>query len=496
MNVRCFGARCARPRPGVRPSAGAFVSVPLPSKAPVPSHIPKPGDASKSASLLIALLWCLTLLSLIVIGMLHSARMDLTVQKNYGDRIQAHYLAIAGIEKAKALLYRDARDRSRISRNHTGQLYDSPEDFRDVNLGRGEFRVFHRAQEDAGGGVVYGAQDEEARLNINYASFESLSNIDRMTPDIAAAIIDWRDEDNQVSPGGAEADYYTSLQPPYLPRNGPFQTVRELLMVRGVTRELLFGTAETQNGNSDDLSANDLESGWARIFTVDSWVNNVNAAGEERVNIQSADEQELTRVQGITQDIARAIIAYRNQNRFQSIADLLDVTAVQNRPGSQQNPAPTQAVENRPAQSTDGAPSQPAPNPSGPKVISQELLIQIADEVTVQTAREFPGAININTASLEVLMCLPGVTRQLAHAIISYRQANGFFPNIACLLNVQEFGRDLLKRVAPLISARSETFRILSEGRIKSTGTHARVQEIVHVGLHSLTTVSYREDDL
>jgi hypothetical protein len=63
-------------------------------------------------------------------------------------------------------------------------------------------------------------------------------------------------------------------------------------------------------------------------------------------------------------------------------------------------------------------------------------------------------------------------------------------------LNVQEFGRDLLKRVAPLISARSETFRILSEGRIKSTGTHARVQEIVHVGLHSLTTVSYREDDL
>jgi competence ComEA-like helix-hairpin-helix protein len=426
--------------------------------------------------------------------------MDLTVQKNYGDRIQAHYLAVAGIEKAKALLYRDARDRSRISRNHTGQLYDSPEDFRDVTLGRGEFRVFHMAQPDAGGGVVYGVQDEEARLNVNYASSESLSNIDGMTPDIAASIVDWRDEDNQVSPGGAEADYYTSLQPPYLPRNGPLQTVRELLMVRGVTRDLLLGTTASQTRGVEESSQSAApESGWARLFTVDSAVDNLNAAGEERVNIQSADEQALTKIDGITQDIARAIVAYRNQNQFQSIADLLDVTAVQNqnRPGGQQNPASAQAFQNQQVQSTDGAtPNQPTSNPSGPKVISSDLLMQIADNVTVQTGREFPGAINVNTASLEVLLCLPGVTRQLAHAIISYRQANGYFPNVACLLNVSGFDRDLLKKVAPLVSARSETFRILSEGQIKSSATRVRVQEIVHVGLHSLTTVSYREDDL
>src|ERR1051326_8743806 len=82
-------------------------------------------------SVLVALLWCLMLLSLVVVGLLHTARMDLTVQKNYGDRIQAHYLAVAGIEKAKALLYRDAGDRSRIQRNYTGQLLDSAQNFRD-----------------------------------------------------------------------------------------------------------------------------------------------------------------------------------------------------------------------------------------------------------------------------------------------------------------------------------------------------------------------------
>src|SRR6516164_8476622 len=106
------------------------------------------GGASKSASLLIALLWCLTLLSLIVIGMLHSSRMDLTVQKNYGDRIQAHYLALAGIEKAKALLYRDARERSRNGKNHTGELFNAPDIFSDAAFGRGHFRVFRAGHEE------------------------------------------------------------------------------------------------------------------------------------------------------------------------------------------------------------------------------------------------------------------------------------------------------------------------------------------------------------
>src|SRR5256885_6162809 len=65
-----------------------------------------------------------------------------------------------------------------------------------------------------------------------------------MAPEIVAAILDWRDEDNNVSPGGAEADYYTTLKPPYLPRNGTIETMRELLMVRGISSQLLLGEGE------------------------------------------------------------------------------------------------------------------------------------------------------------------------------------------------------------------------------------------------------------
>jgi len=76
------------------------------------------------ASVLVGVLWCLALLSVVVIGVLHTSRIDLLVVKNHGDRIQAHYLALAGIEKAKALLYQDARELSRSRVNHIGQLHN------------------------------------------------------------------------------------------------------------------------------------------------------------------------------------------------------------------------------------------------------------------------------------------------------------------------------------------------------------------------------------
>jgi DNA uptake protein ComE-like DNA-binding protein len=241
-------------------------------------------------------------------------------------------------------------------------------------------------------------------------------------------------------------------------------------MVRGVTPDLFFGRDVHQNGMLAAVGQNDLagsvasaDLGWAGILTVDSSVQNVNAAGEDRVNIQSADESSLTAIRGITPKIARAIVAYRGQHQFQSIADLLDVTPPQN-------------------QNQQG---------SG----GENLFMDIADDVTTENSQSLPGAININTADLDVLVCLPGVTRELAQAIISQRQSGGFFASTGELLKVPELTRDIFKQIAPLVTARSETFRILSEGKINSTGARQRIQAIVHVGLNDQRTLSWREDD-
>jgi competence ComEA-like helix-hairpin-helix protein len=475
----------------------------------------------RSGSILVGVLWCMVLLSVLVIGVLHTARMDLTVVKNYGDRVQAHYLALAGVERAKALLFQDVITRQQTAKNHTGSLYDDAKNFQDVALGRGKFQVFRRAPEDEGGGIIYGISDEESRLNLNTASAVQFTNLAGMTSDILGAIMVWRspatqnpagqDSTTQGSTtqssgnqGGANSDYYMSLKPPYLARNGPFQTVRELLMVRGVTPALLLGNDDNQNGflDSEDEPADQgppgspppppPNPGWAALLTVTDTDKNVDAAGKDRVNAQTADEATLTAVPGITPDIAKAIVAYRGQHPLQSLDDLLSVTPPQNgnqsgangNPGDASNPQP---VANQPGGQNDSG-------NAGPTVISTDLLEQMADTLTLASGTDLAGLININTANIEVLLCLPGVERNLAQAIVNYRKSTGYYDNVAGLLKVDGMTRAIFKQVAPLVTTRSETFRIVAEGKINSSGARQRMEVIVHIGRSDIETLAYRED--
>lgn len=83
--------------------------------------------------------------------------------------------------------------------------------------------------------------------NLNSISYESLWRYLRHggmkedeARDIAASLIDWRDEDNfSTDLRGAEQDYYLALDHPYRPRNTPFREWQELAYVRNVTPDRL-----------------------------------------------------------------------------------------------------------------------------------------------------------------------------------------------------------------------------------------------------------------
>jgi competence ComEA-like helix-hairpin-helix protein len=461
-------------------------------------------------SILVGVLWCMVLLSVMVIGVLHTSRMDLLVVKNYGDRVQAHYLALAGVERAKALLYQDVVKRQGTAKNHSGTLYNDPKDFQNVALGRGKLQVFHRAPQEEGGKIIYGISDEESRLNINTASPTQLTNLDGMTPDIVGAIVTWRSPATQSAatqdpntPGGANSEYYMSLRPPYVARNGPFQTVRELLMVRGVTSELLLGNDDNQNGflDSDEDPADHApldtkpppppSPGWEALLTVTDTDKDVSASGKDRVNPQTADEATLSAVPGITPDIARAIVSYRGQNQLQSLDDLLSVTAQNPNQGGGNGNGGGGGSQRGGGNQAGG---QNGSGNSGPPVISQELLEQIADDLTLASGTDLPGLINVNTAGLDVLICLPGVEQPLAQAIINYRKSTGYFDNVAQLLKVDGMTRAIFKQVLPLVTVRSETYRIICEGKINSSGVRQRIEEIVHIARTDIETLGYRED--
>ncbi|MDY6954264.1 MAG: type II secretion system protein GspK, partial [Thermodesulfobacteriota bacterium] len=63
---------------------------------------------------------------------------------------------------------------------------------------------------------------------------------------IVDSVMDWIDrEDDLLRLDGAEDDYYMSLERPYHCKNGPLDSPEELLLVKGITPELFYGTEES-----------------------------------------------------------------------------------------------------------------------------------------------------------------------------------------------------------------------------------------------------------
>jgi type II secretory pathway component PulK len=98
------------------------------------------------------------------------------------------------------------------------------------------------------GRLSYRLTDENARLNLNLVTRDILDrllqelSLEKSARDIILdSIQDWRDNNEEHRLNGAESDYYQTLPVPYRSKNANFDTVDELLQVRGVTREILYG---------------------------------------------------------------------------------------------------------------------------------------------------------------------------------------------------------------------------------------------------------------
>lgn len=76
------------------------------------------------------------------------------------------------------------------------------------------------------------------------------------------------------------------------------------------------------------------------------------------------------------------------------------------------------------------------------------LNTEITDEISNQDTK----LININTATLDELMTLPGIGQIKAEAIISYRETNTF-KTIEDILNVSGFGEKLYEQIKVYITA-------------------------------------------
>jgi general secretion pathway protein K len=120
---------------------------------------------------------------------------------------------------------------------------------------------------------------------------------------IVDSIMDWKDVDNLHRLHGAESDYYMSLPNPYKAKDAPFDTVEELLLVKGVTSEILYGSKDRK--------------GVINFLTVNSKM--------DRININAATKEVLMAIPNMTPEIAEAIITYR-QNK--EITDMQEIQGI------------------------------------------------------------------------------------------------------------------------------------------------------------------------
>ncbi len=459
------------------------------------------------------------------------------------QNIQAKWLVDAGIDVARVHLLQP-----HAQRMSAGGDFDNPTVFQAVNVIAdpdpnltGNFTMIAPNLDSDGytAGFRFGLEDESSRLNLNtltiadkYATDggrEMLMALPGMTVDTADAIMDWIDEDDETREFGAEFDYYQSLGSPYEPNNGPFNTVEELLLVRGVMPELLFGADINRNGMIDSheeparqrvqelvsmantsagdevLNAGSLDRGWSAYLTLHSQENNLNINGEPRIDINSADLQTLHQDLSAVFDpaVANFIILYRQGY------ELVD------EPQTDGIPQPASAVEidflresereftqvldlvgKRLLYESDLVDEDPIDIlPAYPLDISLANTIDLLmDNASTSSNPTIPGRLNINQAPRLLLQGVPGLSDEMIDFIIQtrsidpYQDQQNYYRHetwllkqsgINFLLGGTPFTLENMKALQPFICGGGSVFRAQIIGYYEGGTASARGEVVI-----------------
>jgi type II secretory pathway component PulK len=200
---------------------------------------------------------------------------QLVVAAKSRDRTLSRYLAQAGVKRAVVALRADAT-RTYDALNEPWSQDEKA--FKDISLSdEGHFSLEYLLPAEEGGESQkrYGLRDEERRININTAPVHILKSFFEVAAEvsardaagIAASIADWRDEDAELSENGAEDADYQTLSPGYPCKDGRFEILEELLLVKGVTpavfdkvkdRLTIFGRGKVNINTADALALRGL----------------------------------------------------------------------------------------------------------------------------------------------------------------------------------------------------------------------------------------------
>lgn len=195
------------------------------------SRIRRQAPGSRGAALL-AVLWLAAALSAIAFTLANTVRGEIERSSTDADGLKAYYLAEGAIERT--LVYIESPPTAFVDPEGKPMFQQDLTRVLLLNYPSGIARVEYIP--------------ENSKLNVNKATPAELRNLvvalgvdPERAEQIVAGIVDWRGG----TPGGSFSQfdqYYMSLTPSFRARHASLQEIEELLLVRGITPDLFYGS--------------------------------------------------------------------------------------------------------------------------------------------------------------------------------------------------------------------------------------------------------------
>jgi type II secretory pathway component PulK len=295
------------------------------------------------------------------------------------------------------------------------------ENFAGVRIGDGIFWIL-RPDYDDEQLPLFGLVEESSKLNVGRDTgnlYDRLIRLPGMTDTAASSILDWIDTDTNVERDGAEMDFYLnhpSKCEPYYPKDGPLETVEELLLIRGVDRLMLYGNGTPttplgqragvglagSSGGGGAFLDRQLARGIFDLVTVYTRQNNSSADGQQRIRIGDS-ARAINQDGDINNNSMRTRLRQRLESRISQSRAQEIVTSVG------QTDMNDIFEFYRRAKATG-------------KLTEQEFDL-IYDDLTTSGSNSLRGLININSAPRGVLLCLDGLQEDEVDKLLARRQS-------------------------------------------------------------------------
>ncbi|MBF0570106.1 MAG: general secretion pathway protein GspK [Candidatus Omnitrophica bacterium] len=204
---------------------------------------------SQRGFVLVLALWALGFLTVLALAIGFGTRQKILLLGRLEDRSQTQFTAEAGVKKAVAVLIDDLeKNQFLYSPAAKVRRHNNVPDFGVIDLGGRPGEVVCPYFDEVANRVVDrpGLCDEQGKININTTDTATLTrligNVLGIPSDnagrLAVALIDWREYGRREVEGFFSDDYYKNLEYPYEMKDQPFERIDELLLVKGISKDV------------------------------------------------------------------------------------------------------------------------------------------------------------------------------------------------------------------------------------------------------------------